>query len=269
MRYLGLILSMAVLTGCSADGLGSYQTSSCAPQCMPYTASGYVTPTYTQSAYRQPQYNQASYSPAGYATHPAPESYGTHAGAHIPQLRGPSNPHSARGYKYGTLGGILYDFDSEKFGVQGRIGYQSAGLFGAELEGSIGLGAETENLNANAATTSGIGAISTTTTPSSRANTLTTEYTNSIAAFGLARLPVTDSLSIHSRLGLHSTRFKAELDDGAQILTQNETGIGVAYGLGMKYSLTPKNDIRLDYTVYDADVGGNADSLSLAIAHKF
>jgi len=98
---------------------------------------------------------------------------------------------------------------------------------------------------------------------------LTTEFTNSIAAFALARLPLSDRLSVDSRAGVHSTRFEAELDDGTQILSQNESSIGLAYGLGMEYAFTPRNDIRLDYTVYENDAGGNADSLAVAVSHKF
>jgi len=106
-----------------------------------------------------------------------------------------------------------------------------------------------------------------TSTPSG--STLTTEFTNSIAAFALARLPLSDRLSVHSRAGVHSTRFEDELDDGTQILSQNESSIGLAYGLGMEYAFTPRNDIRLDYTVYENDAGGNADSLAVAVSHKF
>lgn len=272
MRYLSLILSAVVLTGCSAAGLGSPHTNSCAPHCMPYTANSYGAPIYSQpvntQAYGQSHYNQASYYPAGYGTYPSQQSYGTHAQVQMPQLRGPYDPYSDQGYKYGALGVILYDFDSEKFGVQGRIGYQSDSIFGAELEGSLGLGGDTEDFVTDGLT-SGVGATSATTTTTPPSSTLTTEYTNSIAAFGLARLPISDRLSIHGRAGLHSTRFKAELDDGTQILTQNETSTGIAYGLGMEYALTTHNDIRLDYTVYEADFGGNADSLSIAFAQKF
>ena len=293
MRYLALILSSAALAGCSVAGLGGTKANSCAPYCQNYAApayagQGYAQPTYTQPTYAQPfsqpasnqgywqASNQASYS-AGYATQPSPQSYGTHAyGTHAygppPQLRGPSNPYSARGYKYGNLGVVLYDHDSENFGVQGRIGYQSATIFGAELEGSISLGSDTDEISADelaavAGFTNPVDPANPTATPSP--GTLTTEFTNSIAAFGVARLPISDKFSVHSRAGLHSTRFKAELNDGVNVLQQNETSFDIAYGLGMSYAFTPRNDIRLDYTVYEGDAGGNADSLSVAVAHKF
>ena len=283
MRYLALILSSAALAGCSVAGLGGSQANSCAPYCQNYAARAYAGQAYAQPAYAQ-QFsqpasnqgywqpsNQASYS-AGYATQPGPQSYGTHAYGPPPQLRGLSNPYSARGYKYGNLGVILYDHDSENFGIQGRVGYQSAGIFGAELEGSISLGSETDEISADdlaavAGFTNPIDPTNPTATPSP--GTLTTEFTNSIAAFGVARLPISDNFSIHSRAGLHSTRFEAELNDGVNVLRQNETSVDIAYGLGMSYAFTPKNDIRLDYTVYENDAGGNADSLSVAVAHKF
>ena len=183
-----------------------------------------------------------------------------------PQLRGYSDPYDLRAYKYGNLGVILYDFDSEKFGLQGRVGYQSAAIFGAELEGSVSLGSETDELDADE-TAIVRGFTDPTLTPGT--STLTTEFTNSVAAFAVARLPLSDRFSIHTRAGLHATRFKSELDDGTQVLRQSDTSVDIAYGLGMNYSFTPKNDIRFDYTVYENDLGGNADSLSVAVAHKF
>ena len=289
MRFFGFALMTTALAGCSAAGIGGSQSNSCVPFC-----SSYFTPSYTAQTYSQTPYNQAdsqSYNnqtgyqtvqigyPAGYApqqtayaTQPSPLAYGTHAYGHVPQLRGASNPYAARGYKYGNLGVILYDHDSENFGIQGRVGYQSAGIFGAELEGSISLGSETDEISADdlaavAGFANPINQANPTATPSP--GTLTTEFTNSIAAFGVARLPISDNFSIHSRAGLHSTRFEAELNDGVNVLRQNETSVDIAYGLGMSYAFTPKNDIRLDYTVYENDAGGNADSLSVAVAHKF
>ena len=289
MRYLGLIFFSTALAGCSAAGLGNSQQNGCIPNCNSYFTPSYAAQSYVQSPYTQTYsqaYNaqtgyhavQAGYR-AGYASQPSPHAYGTHAyGTHahgqVPQLRRAVNPYSARGYKYGNLGAILYDFDSKKYGVQGRIGYQSATILGAELEGSISLGSETETLDAE--TTEIVrGFPDTTTTPGATvstppsASTLTTEFTNSIAGFGVARLPVSDSFSIHGRAGLHSTRFRSELDDGTLVLRQNETSLDIAYGIGASYSFTPKNDIRLDYTVYENSLGGNADSLSVAVAHKF
>ncbi len=291
MRCLGLIFITATLAGCSAAGMGGIQQSACAPYCNSFMPINYAARTnshtpYTQS-YGQPythnygtHMGQANYQtiqagyPAGYAPYqtahasqPSPHAYGTHAYGQVPQLRGLSDPYNEGGYKYGNLGGILYDFDSKKYGILGRIGYQSASILGAELEGSISLGAETKALEPDTAVM--VGGLTTPTNTPASTSTLTTEFANSIAAFGLARLPVSDRVSIHSRAGLHSTRFKAELDDGTQVLRQNETSIGIAYGIGMEYAVTPKNNIRLDYTVYKADPGGNADSLAVAFAHKF
>lgn len=286
MRYLGLALITTALAGCSAAGVGGSQGNSCVPFC-----NSYFTPSYAAQAYSQTPYNQAysqayshqsgyqtaqagyaqqptAYVPQqiAYASQPSPHAFGTHAYGPVPQLRGLSDSYDAREYKYGSLGAILYDFDSEKFGIQGRVGYQSAGIFGAELEGSVSLGSETQELDAE--TTEIVrGFTDPSQTPS--ASTLTTEFTNSIAGFAVARLPISDHFSVHSRAGLHATRFRSELDDGAQVLEQNETSVDIAYGIGANYSFTPRNDIRLDYTVYENSLGGNADSLSVAVAHKF
>lgn len=276
MRCLGLLLTTAALTGCSAAGLGGSQTSGCIPHCNVYAAPAYAAQTYSHptynQAYSQPyihqtnhQTAQASY-PAIYGAQPSAHAYGTHAHGQVPQLRGFSRPDFERSYKYGNIGAILYDFDSKKYGVQGRVGYQSASVLGAELEGSISLGSETEELDVD--TTAIVrGFADPALTPGT--SKLTTEFTNSLAAFGVARLPISDRVTLHSRAGLHSTRFKSELDDGTQVLRQNETSLGLAYGIGMNYSFTPKNDIRFDYTVYENELGGNADSLSVAVAHKF
>ena len=279
MRRLGLIFISTALAGCSWAGLGGSQTNSCVPYCISYFTPSYAAQTYSQAPYNQAYsqaYNhqagyqtvQAAYVPqqTGYASQPSAHAYGTHAHQQIPQLRGLSAPYDEREYKYGNIGAILYDFDSQKFGLQGRVGYQSAGIFGAELEGSISLGAETKELDAE--TTELVRGF-TDATLTAGTSTLTTEFTNSIAGFGVARLPLSDNVSIHSRAGLHSTRFKSELDDGTQVLRQNETSVDIAYGIGANYSFTPRNDIRLDYTVYKNDLGGNADSLSVAVAHKF
>lgn len=283
MRCLGLVLITISLAGCSAAGIGNAQSNSCVPYCNSYFTPPHAAKLYSQTAYNQvysqPYSNYTGYQtvqagyPTGYtpqqiayASQPSAQAYGTHAYVQAPQLRGALNPYSARGYKYGNLGGILYDFDSENYGVQGRVGYQSAGIFGAELEGSVSLGSETEELDAD--TTEIVrGFADINQMPSS--STLTTEFTNSVAAFALARLPISDNFSIHSRAGLHATRFRSELDDGTLVLRQNETSLDIAYGVGASYSFTPKNDIRLDYTVYENSLGGNADSLSVAVAHKF
>ncbi|MDB2438006.1 outer membrane beta-barrel protein [Hellea sp.] len=273
--------------------------SGCIHPCNVYVQPGYAPQTYSQAYSQTPYnqtYNQSSYNPTYaqpygyqaqyqtapanypvvYGSQPSPNAYGTHAYGPLaygtnsagpyPQLRGYSDPYDLRAYKYGNLGVILYDFDSEKFGLQGRVGYQSAGIFGAELEGSVSLGSETDELDADE-TAIVRGFTDLTLTPGT--STLTKEFTNSVAAFAVARLPLSDRFSIHSRAGLHATRFKSELDDGTQVLRQSDTSVDIAYGLGMNYSFTPKNDIRLDYTVYENDLGGNADSLSVALAHKF
>lgn len=288
MRYLGLTLITTALAGCSAAGIGGSQGNSCVPFC-----NSYYTPSYSAQKHSQTPYNQAyaqaygqqsgyQTAQAGYAqqptvyapqqiayvSQPSPHAYGTHAYGQVPQLRGSYDPYlyDGRAYKYGNLGLILYDFDSENYGIQGRVGYQSAGIFGAELEGSISLGSDTKELDAD--TTAIVrGFTDPLQTPSS--STLTTEFTNSIAGFAVARLPLSDNFSVHSRAGLHATRFRSELDDGTLALRQNDTSVDIAYGVGASYSFTPRNDIRLDYAVYENSLGGNADSLSVAVAHKF
>ncbi len=175
----------------------------------------------------------------------------SYSATNAPNLRGPyspyDNPHAARGYKYASAGAVLYDFDSELYGIQGRAGYQSAGLFGGELEASIGLSTDSSQLGTA---------------------TVTRDIDYSIAAFGVARIPLNEKINFLGRAGLHSTRVADTFEDGATLLSSADTDAGLAFGIGVEYALSSRNSLRLDHTRYDLDAGG-ADSVSLAFATKF
>lgn len=154
-------------------------------------------------------------------------------------------------YTYGTLGATMYDVESELFGVQGRLGWQSKSFFGAEIEGSFGLTDDDATVEfGGVPLTSEIG------------------VDTQIAGFGVARFPVSDRFNILGRVGYHRTEFSGEVTDGVTVADLDFSTDGIAYGLGAEYALGRKTSIRADYTRYDLD-GEDADAVSLAIARKF
>jgi opacity protein-like surface antigen len=145
----------------------------------------------------------------------------------------------------------MYDVDSELFGVQGRLGWQSKSFFGAEVEGSFGLSDDDATV-----VVGGVPLMA------------ETGVDTQIAGFGVARLPVSERLNILGRVGYHKTDFSGEVTDGVTVADLDFSTDGIAYGAGVEYALGQKTSVRADYTRYDFD-GADADSVSLAIARKF
>ncbi len=262
MRQLNVILPAILMTACSGAGFGGasapqpqayapYSAAGCMPRCAPMQMAAPANMAYGYNAASQPaapqyatQFHHRPYQSAGTGHY---AGAGQYAGMGTPALRGMHNPHAAQGYKYGTAGVIMYDHASDNYGIQGRAGYQSRGLFGAELEGSIGLTEESGAYNTGQ---------------------LTRKFDNSFGAFGLARLPLKEKLSVHGRFGLHSTRYSTDFDDGTAVTSSSTTDTGLAYGIGAEYSLSARNQLRFDYTKYNLDRGA-ADSISLGLVRKF
>ena len=153
-----------------------------------------------------------------------------------------------RGYAYGTLGAVMYDFEDEKFGLQGRLGYQFNPNLGAELEGSVGVIDETEDLGGG--------------------DELKTGVDYSAAAFGTVRAPLSNRLSALGRLGYHKTRLSSETTIGGVTTEADTDEDGMAYGVGVEYALSPASALRADYTAYEV-TGGTLDSVSLAYLRRF
>lgn len=243
-----------------------------APAACEYTGCETAYPTGPQHAVTHPY--------GGPATAPAPQAYGQsvqnhygHQGVQGYQghqgyqgYQGQSqygharpyvNSHNGnrkglrQAYTYGTLGTTLYDVDSELFGVQGRLGWQSKSFFGAELEGSYGFNDDDAVINVGG-------------------NLLNSEtgIDTQFAGFGVARFPLSDRFSVHGRLGYHNTEFSSKVTDGVTVADLEFGTDGIAYGLGAEYAVGQKTSVRADYTRYDLD-GAEADALSLAIARKF
>lgn len=202
---------------------------------------------------------------------PAPHAYGqavqTYQGHHgyqgyqgQPQYGYAPSYHNSHGgsskglreaYTYGSLGAVMYDVDSELFGVQGRLGWQSKSFFGAEIEGSLGVTDDDATVD--------FGGVP-----------LTAELgiDTQIAGFGVARFPLNDRLNILGRVGYHNTEFSGEVTDGVTTADLDFSTDGIAYGAGVEYAIGKRTSLRADYTIYDFD-GPDADAVSLAIARKF
>ena len=200
---------------------------------LTYGAQLQGTQPYLETAQNFPAYQNAGYAPAYVSPQPRPAA----------GLR--------QAYTYGTLGATLYDVDSDIYGIQGRLGWQSKTIFGVEAEGSFGLNDDEATVDFG-------------TGPVLAESGVDTQF----AVFGVARFPVSNRFNVLGRVGYHETEFEAEFDDGTTVLEQDFSTDGLAYGLGVEYALNPQTSVRADYTRYDFD-GPEADALSLAIARKF
>ena len=168
-----------------------------------------------------------------------------------PQLRGMQHPKS--GSFYGTLGGVLYDDDSEIFGIEGRLGYDSGYIFGAEIEGSIGVIDENNVVNEPL-----IGDVD-----------LNIEANYNIAAFAVARLPISSALSVHGRAGYDFRQLHVDgtAEDGTSEIVSGDLN-GFALGAGAEYSLSQRSGLRFDVTRYHNTVG-SIESISASFTRKF
>lgn len=200
-------------------------------------------------------YEQTSYAPQS----PSPYAYGTHTGSYgSPGGHGSHNVMGQTdGYFYGTLGAVWYDVDRPYAGLQGRLGYQATPIFGAEIEGSIGVINEVSPFNQD------LGG----------GNFLSGEFKDGVdysaAAFATARIPLSHNISTHARVGYHTTRSFADVDfDSNPDQKTTTTMDGIAYGAGVQMDITPVDAIRADFTRYEGDLDDN-DSVSLAYLRRF
>lgn len=179
--------------------------------------------------------------------------------AQAPQLRGPQLHSDLRkgkaGQFYGTIGAVKYEDAVESYGLEGRIGYDTGRIIGAEVEGSIGISDENDTI-----TIAGTGDIE-----------LSAGYDYNLAAFAVARLPIGQRLSIHARGGYDVRSFTTAAVDAANSGNAAKFKVdldGFAYGLGGQYALNSRDGLRLDFTRYESQ-GRNADSVSASYTRKF
>ena len=275
-RILILASSTIILSGCSflsnsaysdADfqahpQTSSYSHSACATtHCVPGStyAVGHTSEHHGhQSAYTA-QYGHSEYAssapqaPAEYAYGSQVQNYGGQAQTHyghsqpVPQLRGAYGPQRRQAYKYGNLGGVAYDVGTDAYGLQGRMGYQTASYFGAEVEGSFGVIKDKET----------VGALE-----------LKSGVDYSVGAFVRGVLPLGEKMNVFGRAGYHATEVEGSLTDGTSAVAGSVSTDGFAYGAGAEYALNPRDSLRLDYTRYDLGPA-ETDSVSIAYARKF
>lgn len=226
-----------------------HPTQHCTTNCVVKPKTTYAPPpkTYTYHATPAPKYAPT------YKHHysaPAPKYH--YKGGHGHYAHGPvQRPYGMRGYfqpyKYGSLGATVYDLESGNIGAQARLGYQFTPMFAAEAEGSLGL---IDDVTTVGATTS------------------ETDIGSQIAAFGVARYPVSDKLTLLGRVGYHTTDIETSETTGAVTTTVNRDDDGLAFGGGAEFKLNPRDALRLDYTVYSL-AGSDLDSLAVGYQRKF
>ena len=222
-------------------------------------------PTYTQTV-QAPSYVQAAPSYVQAApTYAAPtNTYYNVAQSSVnsPVLRGATGFGTAyglrgfqnqnRGNFYGTLGGVWYDTDIDSFGLEGRLGYDSGRILGAEVEGSIGL------FDDDSAALIGGNPVE-----------IDTGFDYNLAAFAIARTPVFNGLSAHVRGGYDFRQLEVTATDAAGNIVRAEDNLdGFAYGVGAEYALSRNDGIRVDYTRYENDAF-DTDSISASYVRKF
>ena len=142
---------------------------------------------------------------------------------------------------YGVIGATTYEFDT--FGLNAKLGYNFNKYFGVEADGILGLTSVTETFG-----TSKIEA--------------KVDYT--IAAFGVARLPVSEQVDIFARGGYHQTGLSLK----ALGTTTSGDIDGFAVGGGVQYNFSENSGIRAEYTYMD---GGFSDfnAVSVGYVRKF
>ncbi|MGB0908090.1 MAG: hypothetical protein ACPGVT_11400, partial [Maricaulaceae bacterium] len=93
-------------------------------------------------------------------------------------------------YTYGDIGVVNNDFGKKLGGVQARLGYQTAGVLGAEIEGSLGV-VNKKNIDL---TTLDVG------------ESKLTNVKSSVAGFAVARFDAAPGVKLIARAGMHSSK---------------------------------------------------------------
>lgn len=216
-------------------------------------------PVYKPMPYHAPKphyssvYNKHTTSYHGGGHYKSSYNRTTHHGAphHGHAAYGGGHPHGLRGafqpYKYGSLGGVLYDVGAGNLGAQARLGYQFTPKLAAEVEGSLGL--------VNDKSTVGL-------------VTNETDIGTSFAGFGVYRHPISEKINLLGRVGYHVTDIENSQTILGVTTTTGGSESGLAFGGGAELKLNERDALRLDYTNY-AVPGSNLDALSLGYQRKF
>ncbi|MCF6221264.1 MAG: porin family protein [Robiginitomaculum sp.] len=155
-----------------------------------------------------------------------------------------SFPHTASAQEsgaYGSVGITTYEFDT--IGANAKLGYSFSEYFGVEGEGVLGFSGTTETIGENQIP-------------------FKTDYT--IAAFAIARLPVSEQVDLFLRGGYHQTGVS--LSAIGTLLDGDFDG--GALGGGIQYNFSSKSGIRAEYT-YLGGSFANFNAVSLGYVRKF
>ena len=91
------------------------------------------------------------------------------------------------------------------------------------------------------------------------------ELDNSVAAFGVAQMPVAQRVDLFARAGYANSRYKVSYPG---VGSSKNSDDGLAYGVGGKVALTDRFGLRADVTRYEGD-SNDADVISVGGTVKF
>jgi opacity protein-like surface antigen len=145
---------------------------------------------------------------------------------------------------YTNIGVDAYEFEAYAIGVKG--GYEVNDYFAIEGQGALGVIDEKETFQG-------------------------TEFKAgvdyAIGAFGVLKLPVSDSVDVFARAGYHLTEVQAS---GGGVSASGSFD-GFALGAGLQYMFSGANGIRAEYTYLDLpdDITDNGNVFSVSYVRKF
>ena len=159
---------------------------------------------------------------------------------------------------YVAIGASVYvtdpspTFNVDLFTADLKLGYNFNKNFGVEAQGSVGLNTDSFDVLFNE--------------DDPETASLENRVDYSVAAFGVARLPLTEQFSVFARGGVHNTQVSRELITSDEVFDTSQTKTGIAVGAGAQFNVDERNGIRADYTYLD---GTNGGTLSLGYVRKF
>tara|TARA_R110000868_G_scaffold35362_1_gene126901 strand:- start:25980 stop:26504 length:525 start_codon:yes stop_codon:yes gene_type:complete len=144
------------------------------------------------------------------------------------------------GAGYERFSGDGVDLDSVVF--RGRYDFNN--YFGVEGQANIGVGDDSVTVLATTADVS-------------------LEY--AVGVFGVVRAFSNENGNMFLRAGYTNS----EIDASVAGFSASADSEAWAYGVGGEYLFDGRNGVRLDYTKYDYDEGGNSDAYSITYVRRF
>ncbi len=163
----------------------------------------------------------------------------------------PPNLRRGNGRKnfYGSIGAGTFDIDRDIYTGVMRLGVDG-GYLGLEVEGSKSFKSDKTTL------TSG--------------TLQKDEIDYSVAGFGVVRVPLGSRIKALGRFGYHFTKMDQSLTATSGTTTVSAQKINdIAYGGGLEFDVSVKDSFRIDYTGYETDTIGRADSVTASYLRRF